>query len=114
MTTIKAGRSPGKGTDVALAEIRELIRLQNDLANDGLSISDEIKFKALREKYMGWDIPRFLLWALDARLRVLAEFYEPHDDCKDSGFSCDYRRTEDCDICPCAIQAQSREDNDGR
>jgi hypothetical protein len=36
------------------------------------------------------------------RLRAMLEkFYEPHDDCKESGYTCDYRVSADDDHCPC-------------
>jgi hypothetical protein len=53
----------------------------------------------------GWDARNAEVSRLKAGLASLAKHYEPHDDCADNDFICDYRPAgcESCNMCPCEI-----------
>jgi hypothetical protein len=53
------------------------------------------KIKVLSEK----------LFELSAEIMSLSALYEPHYDCKESGFACDYRNNVE-DLCPCLVAAK--------
>ncbi len=51
---------------------------------------------------------------LNALRAALLQFYEPHEDCKESQFTCDYRIKGFEDCCPCEYVKRIKLDSKGK